>query len=47
MERNHPKKCPRCNSSRVTIDGSKFHCKKCGFTNDTKFHIKNNDSQDN
>lgn len=38
MER--PKKCPRCNSSRVTIHGFKFHCKKCGFVNVYEFHLK-------
>lgn len=31
---NRPKKCPRCNSSKVLVIGFKFYCKKCGFLND-------------
>jgi hypothetical protein len=38
---NRPKKCPRCNSTKITICGFKFSCKKCGFINDYEFHLKN------
>jgi transcription initiation factor TFIIIB Brf1 subunit/transcription initiation factor TFIIB len=27
------KKCPNCNSTRITKTDKSFHCKKCGFTN--------------
>ena len=28
-----PKKCPACNSSRIT-EKEPFTCKRCGYTND-------------
>ncbi len=31
MER--PKKCPKCGSSRVVVNGQIFSCKKCLFVN--------------
>jgi hypothetical protein len=45
METKRPKKCPHCNSKRVTICGYKFVCSKCGFINDIEFQLKNNLSQ--
>ena len=31
----HIKKCPVCNSTRITYNKGVMHCKKCGFINDT------------
>ena len=30
------KKCPVCNSSKVTKSNMGMQCKKCGYTNDKK-----------
>lgn len=40
MSNNHPKKCPKCNSTRIIIHGHTFHCKKCGFLNQPLYHLK-------
>ncbi len=34
------KKCPNCNSGRVTVHGLRFYCKKCGYVSDIEFHLK-------
>ena len=30
---NIPKKCPVCNSSRVSATAEGFECKRCGYVN--------------
>lgn len=30
---NRPKKCPVCNSKRISVSGDVFYCKKCGYIN--------------
>jgi ribosomal protein L37AE/L43A len=34
-----PKKCPRCNSTKIRICGDIFYCSKCGFRNQIGFHF--------
>ena len=30
---NRPKKCPKCNSTKICVTGAVFYCRKCGFIN--------------
>lgn len=36
-ESNYPKKCPKCNSSKVAIGSHGFHCLSCDYR-----HYKSN-----
>jgi tRNA(Ile2) C34 agmatinyltransferase TiaS len=39
-----PKKCPVCNSSRVTVSSKGFECKRCGYVNkEVKQDLKGED----
>lgn len=40
MKIKRPKKCPHCQSTRVTVYSKKFHCKNCGYINDEDFHLR-------
>jgi len=33
----YPKKCVVCGSTRISVYGFKFHCKKCGYLNEFNF----------